>query len=336
MSTTTTNYKLIKPALTDAADITAMNENWDKLDQVVNANLAEAKSYAGTLVNQHNNNSNSHSDIRTAVNEAKTSATKALTDAKSYTDSKVAAIPTPDVSGQINAHDASSSAHADIRSEIQHTNLLHNWYMLDPVNSRGQTEYVGNGYSIDRWRGGYTSDVFTVISGSGLKFENKRTTEGYSYFRQYLGYYLEEGTYTLSVLVKEVGSAAVYIANDNGDAVPKTMQLHVGMNTMTVEVPADRGNRVQFVVAYNSSITVSAIKLERGSMQTLAHQNASGDWILNDVPNKAEETFKCIHSTADSEDTYTNKSVMGFTYGTDDLTAGTSPLATGQLYFVYE
>ena len=33
MSTKTTNYELIKPALTDAADITAMNQNWDKLDE---------------------------------------------------------------------------------------------------------------------------------------------------------------------------------------------------------------------------------------------------------------------------------------------------------------
>lgn len=32
MSTTTKNYSLIKPELTDAADITAMNENWDKID----------------------------------------------------------------------------------------------------------------------------------------------------------------------------------------------------------------------------------------------------------------------------------------------------------------
>ena len=43
MSTTTQNYSLIKPGLTDAADITAMNENWDKID-------AELKSRA-TLVN---------------------------------------------------------------------------------------------------------------------------------------------------------------------------------------------------------------------------------------------------------------------------------------------
>ena len=32
MSTTTTNYRLIKPELTDVADITAMNGNWDTLD----------------------------------------------------------------------------------------------------------------------------------------------------------------------------------------------------------------------------------------------------------------------------------------------------------------
>lgn len=33
MSTTTKNYDLIKPELTDVADITAMNQNWDKIDE---------------------------------------------------------------------------------------------------------------------------------------------------------------------------------------------------------------------------------------------------------------------------------------------------------------
>jgi hypothetical protein len=32
MSTLTTNYKLVKPSLTDSADITAMNGNWDEID----------------------------------------------------------------------------------------------------------------------------------------------------------------------------------------------------------------------------------------------------------------------------------------------------------------
>lgn len=33
MSTTTTNLDLIKPALTDPADITMLNSNWDKIDK---------------------------------------------------------------------------------------------------------------------------------------------------------------------------------------------------------------------------------------------------------------------------------------------------------------
>ena len=32
MSTQTTNYKFFKPDLTDPADITKLNENWDKID----------------------------------------------------------------------------------------------------------------------------------------------------------------------------------------------------------------------------------------------------------------------------------------------------------------
>lgn len=33
MSTTTPNFELIKPELTDPADITAINQNWDKIDE---------------------------------------------------------------------------------------------------------------------------------------------------------------------------------------------------------------------------------------------------------------------------------------------------------------
>lgn len=50
MSTTTTNLGLIKPALTDAADITAMNANWDALDEEITSfkTLATLRSTAIT------------------------------------------------------------------------------------------------------------------------------------------------------------------------------------------------------------------------------------------------------------------------------------------------
>lgn len=45
-------------------------------------------------------------------------AMQALTDAKNYTDSKLKSIPTPDVSGQINAHNQDTAAHTDIREAV--------------------------------------------------------------------------------------------------------------------------------------------------------------------------------------------------------------------------
>jgi hypothetical protein len=56
------------------------------------------------------------------------------------------------------------------------------------------------------------------------------------------------------------------------------------------------------------SISIAAVKLELGSTQTLAHQDADGNWVLNDPPpDKGMELLKCIQSTADSADTYANK-----------------------------
>lgn len=37
MSTLTSNYKFIKPELSDPANITVMNENWDKIDELLGA-----------------------------------------------------------------------------------------------------------------------------------------------------------------------------------------------------------------------------------------------------------------------------------------------------------
>ena len=40
MSTKTTNYEFVKPALTDAADITSTNGNWDKVDEMLSKRVS--------------------------------------------------------------------------------------------------------------------------------------------------------------------------------------------------------------------------------------------------------------------------------------------------------
>lgn len=49
MSKTTTNYGLVKPELTDAADITAMNPNWDKIDSELKLRFELSGVYTGDM-----------------------------------------------------------------------------------------------------------------------------------------------------------------------------------------------------------------------------------------------------------------------------------------------
>ena len=42
-----------------------------------------------------------------------------------------------------------------------------------------------------------------------------------------------------------------------------------------------------------ADINIYAIKLEIGSVQTLAHQDSGGNWVLNEIPDYGEELAKC-------------------------------------------
>lgn len=54
MSTTTKNFGLFKPELTDAADITKMNGNWDKIDEQLQKMGEEAS--ADSIIEQNKSN----------------------------------------------------------------------------------------------------------------------------------------------------------------------------------------------------------------------------------------------------------------------------------------
>lgn len=99
MPNVTENYGLKKPFVDEFYDINVHNENMD----VIDAKLKELSSFTPDVsgeINAHNTSGTSHSDIRTAVSEAKQSASQALIDAKSYVDAKVAAIPAPKLTAE--------------------------------------------------------------------------------------------------------------------------------------------------------------------------------------------------------------------------------------------
>ena len=194
-------------------------------------------------------------------------------------------------------------------------NLLCNWYFADPINQRGQTEYSGNGVTIDRWRIVHTTASIT-LGDNGVTLRDPTT--GYYALRHSVSNYKEYigKTLTLSCLVAEASGETRLNAefSSSGSVTRQILDYsEAGLHSVSFTVPDD-ADRLHISFATRTgfvSTTVSAIKLELGSVQTLAHQDADGNWVLNDPPpDKGMELLKCIQSVADSSDDYANKTVL--------------------------
>ena len=193
-----------------------------------------------------------------------------------------------------------------IRSKTNE-NLLDNWYFLDPINNRGLTEYP-NKDTIDRWYGGNYASV--KIVENGIQISNNSTTE-LAYFSQYTENGYEDGQYTLSAVV-----TAITLPEDSSkirlrmtdirsyqiEEASTTAITSTGLCSLTYTVTSGNFHRAQITIPPGASITLSAIKLEKGNTQTLAYKNKTATdeeatWIISDTPpNKGIELLKCIQA----------------------------------------
>lgn len=171
--------------------------------------------------------------------------------------------------------------------QISNPNLLDNWYFADPVNQRGLTEY-GEGYTIDRWLL-YVSGTTTISiengvvihEGAGGCFQQRLER---SKMEKLLGQ-----AATLSVLIdNQLYSATDILGYPGNKCIVRG--LPVGEISLFWD---DVKCEVNFSLTGGAGV-LQAVKLELGTIQTLAHQDASGNWVLNDPPpNKALELAKC-------------------------------------------
>lgn len=202
---------------------------------------------------------------------------------------------------------------------VVNPNLFINWYFPKAINQRGLESYTGDGYTIDRWK--LSNTRITVKPESDGLLATRSNTGTWASVRQYFND-LEAGTYTVSFLVTEVNggtcSLTVY-KSANTDTFKSENKLagtnttKPGMLSCTFNYTPDASlPYVAFTVGFPSgdavgvSFKLLAAKLELGSTQTLAHQDASGQWVLNEIPNYQDELLKCCMSTADSGDDYAN------------------------------
>lgn len=187
-------------------------------------------------------------------------------------------------------------------------NLLDNWYFQDPINQRGQTEYMSVGYTIDLWS--IETGAKLKVLEDGVVFTPNPSK--YSLFAQCIENYKEliGKQLTLSVLIEEntctncvlwfYGGTTdnfVYVTMNGSDKL-YSVTMTPNSNIISLRYGMQGRNT-------SGSVMIKAIKLELGSQQTLAHQDAAGNWVLNDPPpDKTLEMLKCqryyqVFSSAD-------------------------------------
>lgn len=169
-------------------------------------------------------------------------------------------------------------------------NLLDNWYFGRPVNQRGQTEYTAGGaYTLDRWWAQYDTTL-SIVDG-GIKIGGKWDVQ------QYFETTLPNATYTLSLLYKDrTGSDPLRLLIGNrtdGDLAQTESKDASGILSVTFSTAKLNKVNFGFTGSTDNSATIIAIKLELGDTQTLAHQDSSGNWILNEIPDFGEQLRRC-------------------------------------------
>ena len=182
------------------------------------------------------------------------------------------------------------------RSMMVRENLLDNWYFGNPVNQRGQTEYTGAVYGIDRWRGS-SDEIEVELRDTDIKVNASAAWTDLFQIVENPSLYAGKKV-TVSVLVTEVENANGWqIVVRNVEVYAYTTITAPGLYSATWTIPEDAESTMQVIIqAVNATpgyIGVLAAKLELGSQQTLAHQDENGKWVLNEIPNYGDQLRKC-------------------------------------------
>lgn len=172
--------------------------------------------------------------------------------------------------------------------------ILDNSNFLDPANQRGMAGYTSPAgvmqYTIDRW----ISAGDSMAAGWGLYIEDGgiRLAKG-SAFQQRMEPKLLEGLNGKAVTFSAMIDEEVYASTFTWDA---SAGYTVFKQTNGFWLSYNGTGRYAQIYNANGTGTelVQAAKLELGFHQTLAHQDAAGNWVLNDPPpDKTLELLKC-------------------------------------------
>lgn len=152
-------------------------------------------------------------------------------------------------------------------------------YLVSAPSDSVVRGYVGYSYGIDRW---------IVERGTILVSENGITLTPGTVIDQYLEQTIDsERMCTISVLCDEV----VYALNRTKDSESNWCDAGGSIGFRFSHL--NDKDIISFVNNAQTNKTIAAAKLELGSQQTLAHQDAGGNWVLNEIPDYGEQLRRC-------------------------------------------
>ena len=169
-----------------------------------------------------------------------------------------------------------------------------------PVNQQGKAEYTGQVSTIDRWRMIGTVGKLT-LKENGVYFEKTADATSYAMIEEKIPLgNLEGKELTLSCLVDGVCYCDTVGAGWSSDLL-KTIQISTETKYMVLSVECvDDTLRIRFYYGGSESASMTgfllqAVKLEIGSIQTLAYQDIDGTWKLLPQPESDYMTqlMKC-------------------------------------------
>lgn len=256
MSTTTTNYGLIKPELTDSADITFVGQNMDIIDAELKANKSTANSLETTMNNHSGDKGNPHKVTAAQVGLGNVQNVATNDQTPTYT---TAGSLTTLTSGEKLSVSFGKIAKAvsDLISHLSNKNNPH----------------------------GVTAGQISAVSKSGDTMGGDLKIEKSSFP-------------SVRLASTGNGSGAVFQQGEN-------------QTTISSQNVSGDSKNYRLLSINNSSLF---------DLDNALH--------LTDMVNGVKSNPYTVLHTG-------NKNLI-FTYGTDDLTAGTSKLETGKLHFVYE
>ena len=194
-------------------------------------------------------------------------------------------------------------------------NLLHNWYFTAPINQRGQAEYSNTdlAYTIDRWLCGQGN---LKLDASGVFITWNGSSESCCLTQRISDTSLSFGTVVTASLLTNAGMQTFTCTITSGMAAVGGATSDGSLNIL------HQNGNFEFVIRTTTvrGRRLIAAKLELGPVQTLAHQDADGNWMLSDPPpNPALELLMCQRYYWKSEKAFVLCNYYNVNYGLSDV-----------------